>query len=372
MAKRVFMIVLDSLGVGALPDASAYGDEGANTLLHVWQRCAPTLPNLRGLGLCNLPGLAGGVPKPQAQYGRLRELSAGKDTTTGHWELLGLVLDKPFPTFPDGFPSELCRLLERETGLRFLGNRPASGTAILEELGAEHLRTGRPILYTSADSVLQLAAHVSLFPPEKLYRLCRQVRGLCQGPYGVGRVIARPFSGEPGAFVRTADRRDFSLEPPKPTLLDELCERGLDVLGVGKISDIFAGRGLCESHPTHSNQEGMERLLALARRPFHGLCLANLVDFDMLYGHRRDAAGYSLALEAFDAFLPGLLERLGPEDLLLLTGDHGCDPCHAGTDHTREWVPLLLWSRTLAPRPLGDRLGLHGAARAIEAWLSCN
>ncbi len=369
MSRRVFAVVLDSFGVGALPDAEAYGDAGSNTYLHILQSAAPDLKNLRALGLNNLPGIGGGVPRPCGRYGRLRELSRGKDTTTGHWELMGLTLRDPFPTFPNGFPQNLLDAFRAETGLSVLGNKTASGTAIIQELGDAHIKTGSPIVYTSADSVLQVAAHESIYPPEKLYELCRIFRRLCTGTLGVGRIIARPFIGSSGRYSRTENRRDFSLEPTGETVLDRLCARGLDVLGVGKIQDIFAGRSITESFASHNNDEGIRALLSLLDEDFRGLCFVNLVDFDSLYGHRRDPVGYASALERFDAALPEVFAKLRPDDLLLITADHGCDPCFKGTDHTREWVPLLLYGTKLSPLPLGDRLSLSVAGETVENWL---
>ncbi|MCU0722170.1 MAG: phosphopentomutase, partial [Planctomycetes bacterium] len=344
MFRRVFWIVLDGVGIGALPDAAAYGDAGADTLGHVIAARGLEAPALAGLGLARLarlPEPAGGV---RGAWGRLVERSPGKDTTTGHWELAGLVLDRPFPVYPRGFPPEVLRPFEEAIGRPVLGNVAASGTEIIRLLGDEHAATGRPIVYTSADSVFQIACHESVVPPERLYDWCRIARGILAGPHAVSRVIARPFEGPSGAYVRTERRRDFSVPPPGDTLLDLLAARGLDVVGVGKIEDIFAGRGLTSARHTGNNAEGTAELLRLAGEDFRGLCFANLVDFDMLYGHRRDAEGFGRALEAFDRALPALLARLRPGDLLVLTSDHGNDPLHAGSDHTRESVPLLAWA----------------------------
>jgi phosphopentomutase len=355
---RVVLVVLDSVGVGSLPDAAAYGDEGANTLVHVAELCGGLrLPHLERLGLGNIVPLPG-VPAaaaPRACWGRMAERSRGKDTLTGHWELMGLVLDRPFSLFPGGFPVELVAAFEERASVKgVLGNKAASGTEIIVELGAEHLRTGLPIVYTSADSVFQIAAHEEIVPLEALYEMCRRAREVCDG-WLIGRVIARPFVGRPGEFRRTANRRDFSMPPPGRTALDVLLEAGLDVTSVGKIENIFAGRGIGRSLVSHSDAEGMDLLrreLSSARR---GLVFANLVDFDMLYGHRNDAKGYGAALEAFDAELGRLLPLLGPGDLLILTADHGCDPGHPGTDHTREYVPLLVYDPGRPARPLGVR-----------------
>jgi phosphopentomutase len=355
---RAVLIVLDSVGVGGLPDAALFGDEGANTLGHVAERRGGLrLPHLESLGLGNIVPVAGvpPVPAPLASWGRMAEESRGKDTLTGHWELMGLVQDRPFSLFPGGFPAGLIASFLGRTGVEgVLGNKAASGTEIIAELGAEHLRTGRPIVYTSADSVFQIAAHEEVIPLAGLYEMCRRAREVCD-EWRIGRVIARPFAGSPGAFKRTADRRDFSMPPPGDTALDLLLKAGLDVTAVGKIENIFAGRGIGRSLPSHSDAEGMafvRQVLAAGRR---GLIFANLVDFDMLYGHRNDAAGYGAALEAFDAELGRLLAWLGPGDMLIITADHGCDPARPGTDHTREYVPLLVYGPGLPARPLGVR-----------------
>lgn len=355
---RAVLIVLDSVGVGSLPDAAGFGDEGANTLVHVAERCGGLrLPHLGKLGLGNIVPLPGvpPVPAPLASWGRMAEKSRGKDTLNGHWELMGLVLDRPFALFPGGFPPELIAAFEARTGVEgVLGNKAASGTEIVAELGAEHVRTGRPIVYTSADSVFQIAAHEEVIPVADLYGMCLRTRAVCDD-WLIGRVIARPFVGRPGAFTRTTNRRDFSMPPPGKTALDILLEAGMDVTAVGKIENIFAGRGIVRSLPSHGDAEGMDlvrRELAAARR---GLVFANLVDFDTLYGHRNDAAGYGAALEAFDAELGRLLAELGPRDMLIVTADHGCDPAHPGTDHTREYVPLLVYGPGLPGRPLGVR-----------------
>ena len=347
--KKVILIVLDSVGIGALPDADRYGDAGAHTLRHVVNACHTRLPNLTRLGLCNIEGAGFGTPDgaPVAAYARMRERSAGKDTTTGHWEIAGVRLDRPFPTFPDGFPADFMRAFEARVGRGTLGNRPASGTAILEELGEEHLRTGKLIVYTSADSVFQVAAHEEIVPVEELYRICETAREMLQGELGVGRVIARPFVGTPGAFVRTGRRRDFSMPPPR-NLLDALSEAGLTVFGVGKIEDIFAHRGLTDSDHASGNPACIASMLRTMERPFSGLLFVNLVDYDMLYGHRNDVQGYSDALEAFDRALPDVYDRMGPDDMLIITADHGCDPTHPGTDHTREHTTMLCYQKCAA------------------------
>jgi len=352
--KRVFLIVLDSVGAGALPDAHLFGDEGAGTL----RSCAASglleIPNLRRLGIGNIEGLdfLGPVLAPEAAFGRLAERSMGKDTTIGHWELAGLVSDKPLPTYPDGFPEEVLDAFRKATGREVLCNKPYSGTEVIKDYGPEHLKTGALIVYTSADSVFQIAAHEELVPPEQLYEYCRAARKILTGKHGVGRVIARPFTGQ-WPYARTANRHDFSLEPYGQTLLDALKEQGMDVLAVGKISDIFAGCGVSESAPTKSNAHGMETAEKLAKRPFHGICFVNLVEFDSHFGHRQDPEGYARALSAFDAWLPGFLDLLGEEDVLLITADHGCDPADNSTDHTREYVPLLIWGKGIRPVNLG-------------------
>ena len=355
---RVFLIVLDSLGVGSLPDAAAYGDKGANTLGHVAERCGGLeLPNLEKLGLGNIVPIAGvaAVPGPLASWGRMAERSRGKDTIAGHWELMGIILERAFALFPGGFPPELIDDFRKQTGAAaILGNKAASGTEIIAELGARHLESGLPIVYTSADSVLQIAAHEGIIPLPELYEMCLKARKVCDA-WRIGRVIARPFVGAAGHFRRTANRRDFPMQPPRETVLDVLLKNGLEVTAIGKIENIFAGRGIGRSRPSHSNSEGMELLreeLAVAGR---GLVFANLVDFDMLYGHRNDAAGYGAALELFDRELEGFLSGLGPADLLIISADHGCDPAFPGTDHTREYVPLLVYGSGLPARELGVR-----------------
>ena len=354
--KRIFLIVLDSLGIGQMPDSKAFGDVGVHTL----RACAGSeklhIPNLLRAGLGNIEGVDC-LPKeaaPTGAYARLAEASMGKDTTIGHWEIAGVVSAEPLPTYPNGFPEEVLRPFQQATGRGVLANAPWSGTAVIEEYGPAHLRTGDLIVYTSADSVFQIAAHEDVVPPEQLYKYCRIARKLLQGRHGVGRVIARPFVGTPGSFKRTANRHDFSLEPPRQTLLDAVKAAGLDCIGVGKIHDIFAGRGLTEHVYNQSNAHGMAHAMDYARRDFHGLCFVNLVDFDMLYGHRRDIDGYASALTEFDAWLGDFLPILGQEDLVLITADHGCDPAYtATTDHTREYVPLLLLGKAIKPVDLG-------------------
>ena len=356
---RVLAIVLDSVGIGAQEDSAAYGDAGAHTLRHALEGSGIELINLRALGLYNIEGaaLGAGISAPLGRYGRMSELSPGKDTTTGHWELAGLPLDRPFPVFPHGFPRELMDEFSRRTGRGWLGNEPASGTEIIERLGREHMRTGSLIVYTSADSVFQIAAHEDVVPPEELWRYCRIARELLTGELCVGRVIARPFTGKPGAFVRTGNRRDFSAMMPGDTMLDCIARAGLDVVAVGKIEDIFAHRGLTRSDHASGNTACMTSTRREYERELHGLELVNLVDFDSLYGHRRDPYGYAQALAEFDAWLGEMLPLIGPRDLIMITADHGCDPRHAGSDHTREHVPLVIYSPSLAPGPLGTRTG---------------
>ena len=371
--NRAVVVVLDSLGVGELPDAAQFGDAGCHTLLHILARMPDlALPNLRSLGLLRLLGAQDAV-LPQAGWGKMAERSRGKDTTTGHWELSGLVLDKPFPTFPHGFPDAFLERFSQAVGRPCIGNCTASGTEIIQRLGDEAVRRGALIVYTSADSVFQVAAHEEVVPLSELYAICQTARGMLTGDLAVGRVIARPFVGGQGKYVRTANRRDFSLEPTGRTMLDALQAAGRDVLAVGKISDIFAGRGITESFPTHGNEEGERALLDLLERNFSGLLFVNLVDFDMLYGHRRDAEGYGRALEHFDRTLGEALRRLRPGDLLAVTGDHGCDPTFRGTDHTREYVPLLLHGG--ATGDLGVRTSFSDLAATVcrhlgVAWAS--
>lgn len=371
--NRAVVVVLDSLGVGELPDAAQFGDAGCHTLLHILARMPDlALPNLRSLGLLRLLGAQDAV-LPQAGWGKMAERSRGKDTTTGHWELSGLVLDKPFPTFPHGFPAAFLERFSQAVGRPCIGNCTASGTEIIQRLGDEAVRRGALIVYTSADSVFQVAAHEEVVPLSELYAICQTARGMLAGDLAVGRVIARPFVGGQGKYVRTANRRDFSLEPVGRTMLDALQAAGRDVLAVGKISDIFAGRGITESFPTHGNEEGERALLDLLERDFSGLLFVNLVDFDMLYGHRRDAEGYGRALEHFDRTLGEALRRLRPGDLLAVTGDHGCDPTFRGTDHTREYVPLLLHGG--ATGDLGVRTSFSDLAATVcrhlgVAWAS--
>jgi len=371
--KRVTVIVLDSVGIGALPDAAAYGDEGAHTLGHI--AAGPSgleLPNLRRLGLGNIARLADWQPEPApgAYYGKMAEVSTGKDTMTGHWELMGLKIEKPFRTFPKGFPRGLLDAFEEETGRSVIGNKPASGTEILDELGPEQMRSGAWIVYTSADSVFQIAAHEEVIPLEELYEACRIARRLTnKDEYSVGRVIARPYIGKPGSFTRTPNRHDYAVKPPEPTVLNALKKAGRDVIAVGKINDIFCGEGITKALPTKSNQDGIDTTIRQLGGEFEGLLFTNLVDFDSLYGHRRDLEGYARALEAFDRAVPELLAKLGPDDLLFITADHGNDPVHPGTDHTREYVPLLAYSPAL--RQPGD-LGTLATYADLAATIADN
>jgi len=355
--RAVALVVLDSVGIGGAPDAAAFGDEGAATLPHLAQAVGGIhLPNLARLGLGRIAPIAGveAVPDPAGAFGAMVERSPGKDTTTGHWELAGVILDQAFPTYPNGFPAEVIDEFERRAGVETIANEVASGTEIIGRLGAEHMRTGRPIVYTSADSVFQIAAHIDVIPLERLYELCRIARAVMRGEHEVGRVIARPFAGEPGAFVRTPDRHDYSVEPP-PTVLDAISSRGLEVRAVGKIADIFAGNGVTWSRPTRSNDEGISAVVEEVQAIDRGLVFANLVDFDQSFGHRNDPEGYAEALERFDERLPEIEAALGPDDVLVLTADHGNDPTTPSTDHSRERVPLLAAGARVKPSDLGTR-----------------
>ncbi|SDW18411.1 phosphopentomutase [Marinococcus luteus] len=356
---RVFLVVMDSVGIGEAPDAEEYGDKGADTLGHIAQHMnGIKIPNLERMGLGNIreiPGVEASA-SPIASYGYMEEMSRSKDTMTGHWEIMGLYIDEPFRTFPDGFPDELLQQLEQETGRGVLGNKVASGTEIIEELGEEHQKTGKLIVYTSADSVLQIAAHEDEVPIEELYDICEKARAMTyEAPYMIGRVIARPFKGSPGNYERTSNRHDYALKPFGRTVMNDLEDAGLDSIAIGKISDIYDGEGVTESIRTSSNMDGMDRVTETAQKSFTGLSFLNLVDFDAKFGHRRDPQGYGEALEEFDARLPELLEAMHENDLLLITADHGNDPVHHGTDHTREIVPLLAYSKSTGPAPLGTR-----------------
>ncbi|MBR4864547.1 MAG: phosphopentomutase [Oscillospiraceae bacterium] len=370
--KRVFIIVLDSFGIGALPDAAAFGDAGTNTLRSCRESGLLHIPNLLKAGLGNIPGVdcLEKADSPTGAYGKLAELSMGKDTTIGHWELAGIVSPNPLPTYPEGFPQEILAPFSEATGRGVLANAPWSGTAVIEEYGAQHMQTGDLIVYTSADSVFQIAAHEDIVPPEQLYQYCRIARKLLQGKHGVGRVIARPFVGTPGSFTRTANRHDFSLVPPRATLLDVVKAAGLDSIAVGKIYDIFAGAGITEHIYNKSNEDGMSHAMDYAKKDFTGLCFVNLVDFDSQYGHRRDPQGYARALNVFDCWLGEFLPLLGDDDLLLITADHGCDPGYAATtDHTREYVPLLALGNRVRPTELGTRKTFADVAATVAQLL---
>ena len=371
--KRIFLIVLDSFGIGAMPDSESFGDVGVNTLASCATSKYLNIPNMVAAGLGNLDGVTC-LPKaenPTGAFCRLSERSKGKDTTIGHWEIAGLVSDEPLPTYPEGFPEEVLEPFRAATGRGVLANAPWSGTAVLDEFGEEHMRTGDLIVYTSADSVFQIAAHEEIVPPEQLYEYCRIARKILTGKHGVGRVIARPFVGSgKGNFKRTANRHDFSLEPPKETLLDAVKAAGLDSIGVGKIYDIFAGIGTTEHVYNESNAHGMEHTDRYARQNFRGLCFVNLVDFDMVYGHRRNIDGYAQALSEFDAWLGRFLPTLNEDDLVFITADHGCDPGYAATtDHTREYVPLLVLGKAVKPVNLGTRHGFCDIAATVAELL---
>jgi len=371
--KRVIIVVLDSAGIGEMPDAAEYGDEGSNTLGNIAAAVSGfSLPNLEKLGLGNIDGIVGFKPvgEPLGCYGKMAERSAGKDTTTGHWELAGITLQRPFPVYPDGFPEEVVRRFENEIGTKTLGNYPASGTVIINELGHQHVKTGYPIIYTSADSVFQVAAHEDVIPPDRLYRICRIARRILTGEHAVGRVIARPFTGTEGNYTRTANRRDFSLEPPDKTLLDHVNEAGLEVKAVGKIDDIFAGRGITESVHTQGNMDGVDKTIRFIREDFSGLIFANLVDFDMKFGHRNDTVGYANALREFDGRVPEIIGSMKEHDILFITADHGCDPTTASTDHSREYVPLLVYGRNARRGvDLGTRKTFSDLAQTAAEYL---
>ena len=371
MMKRVFLIVLDSCGIGYEPDADLFGDVGANTLKRISASEKFNIPTLIKMGIGNIDGVdyLEKCEEPMATVGRLREVSMGKDTTIGHWEIAGIVSKSPLPTYPNGFPKDVISEFEAATGRKVICNKPYSGTDVIRDYGKEHVQTGALIVYTSADSVFQIAAHEDVVPLEQLYEYCRIARGILHGKHGVGRVIARPFTGEIGDFKRTANRRDFSLVPPKMTMLDAIKGAGLDVISVGKIYDIFVGAGITESNLTHSNTEGMEVTAKIAERDFKGLCFTNLGDFDMLYGHRQDIDGYAAALSEFDAWLAGFIEKLGEDDALIITADHGCDPGDNSTDHTREYVPLIIYNKAATPENLGTRFGFYDIAERVTEML---
>ena len=368
VVRRAFLIVLDSFGIGAEPDAGDFGDAATvNTLASVASSDKFHVPNLQKLGLFNIDGVSCGEKqlKPAGAFGRMQESSRGKDTTVGHWEIAGVITDKPLPTYPQGFPPEVVEQLETAFGRKIICNKPYSGMQVIHDYGKEHLATGALIVYTSADSVLQIAAHESIVPPEELYDYCRKARQIMTGAHGVGRIIARPFEGDFPNYVRTPRRHDYSIEPPQNTLLDMIKMTGNSVISVGKINDIFAGRGISRHMPMVDNQDGMAQTIAQLEKNFFGLCFTNLVDFDMKYGHRRDVDGYAQALTDFDVQLGEFLAKMKPEDLLIITADHGCDPKAAGTDHTREYVPVLFYGAMVKP-------GINVGTRATFADLAAS
>ena len=377
MAKRVFLIVADSFGIGGAPDAAKFNDEGSNTLAAVLSDSNAPYPNLAKLGLLSIDGeddpriisykeAQESLPSPIGSYARVREVSAGKDSTIGHWEIAGIISDKAQPTYPDGFPADVIAKLEEATGRKYLCNKPYSGTDVIRDYGEEHMKTGNPILYTSADSVLQIAAHEEVIPLQELYNICAKAREVMCGDHAVGRVIARPFTGQPGNFTRTANRHDFSISAPSSTMLDLLKAEGFDVISVGKIYDLFAGKGLTESNPTKSNTDGINKTIEFMDRDFHGLCFVNLVDFDMKYGHRNDIAGYAAAMHEFDDALGTILGKLREDDLLIITADHGCDPSTPSTDHSRECIPLLIYGEGYrVPCNMGELTGFNNIAGIV-------
>ncbi len=369
--KRIFLIVLDSLGIGASPDADKFGDAGADTLRSVYSSGVVNIPNLIRLGLGNIEGvdcLGGG--ENLGAVCRLRELSAGKDTTSGHWEMAGIVSETPMPTYKDGFPPELIKEFEGRIGVGTLCGLPYSGTAVIKDYGSEHIKTKKPIIYTSQDSVFQIACHEDTVHIERLYDYCRIAREMLVGENAVGRVIARPFTGdERSGFIRTPRRRDFSLVPDERNMLASIGEAGLDVIGIGKIGDIFAGKHLTESYPTHSNAEGMNTCISIMDRDFFGLCFLNLVDFDMLYGHRNDRHGYAMALNEFDRWLTKALPKLRPDDVIMITADHGCDPGDSSTDHTREYTPLIIYGEGIRSVNLGTVSGFCAIGKTVCSLL---
>ena len=369
--RRVIWIVLDSVGVGEMPDAAAYGDAGSDTLGNIARARPLAIPNLEKLGIGNIRPIEGiaAAARPIASFGRCALASPGKDTTSGHWEMVGLHLDRPFPLYPNGFPPEIMSEFERRVARNTLGNVPASGTEIIKELGAEHMRTGSPIVYTSADSVFQIAAHEEVIPIWELYKMCETAREILRGPHEVGRVIARPFTGEPGSFTRTTNRKDYAVAPPRGMLLDKLDDAGVAVHSVGKIFDIYLGRGIRLFDKTKSNAEGMAKTLEAMDATPDGLIFVNLLDFDMLYGHRNDVEGYARALEEVDAWAPSLLDKLGEEDVAIFTADHGCDPTTPSTDHSREYVPLLVFGPKARS---GVDLGIRGSLSDIGQTVAEN
>lgn len=372
--KRVFLIVLDSFGIGELPDASLFGDKGANTLKSVSKSSYLKIPNLIKCGLGNIDGVncIEKTDTPLGIFGKCAELSMGKDTTIGHWEIAGLVSKNPMPTYPNGFEAEIVDEFEKRTGKKVICNKPYSGTEVIRDYGKEHIETGALIVYTSADSVFQIAAHEDCVPLDELYKYCEIAREMLVGKWGVGRVIARPFIGEYPNFTRTSSRRDYSLEPSGKTVLDALKKSGRDVISVGKINDIFAGKGITEKYKTHSNSEGIKTTISLMDKSFFGLCFTNLVDFDMVYGHRNDIDGYAKALAEFDSYLPQLIKNLKRDDLLIITADHGCDPGDISTDHTREYVPLLVIGHGCKAKNIGTIPSYGIVAKIITDYFNLN
>ena len=363
MKKRVFLIVLDSLGIGELPDAKKFGDEGSNTLNALRKSKNLNIKTLESMGIFNIDGVGGGVKNAIASYAKMGELSSGKDTTVGHFEIAGIISEKPMPTYPNGFPKEIIQEFEKQTGVKTLCNMPYSGTEVIRDYGNEHIKTGKLIVYTSADSVFQIAAHESVVPVQKLYSYCEIARKILTGEHGVGRVIARPFEGE-YPFKRTARRHDYSIKPPKKSMLDLISESGKDVIGVGKIYDIFAGSGITESTRISSNEDGMKVTENYLSKNFEGLCFVNLVDFDAVYGHRNDVDGYANALTNFDKWLSTFLPKLSKNDVLIITGDHGCDPSTPSTDHSREYTPMLIYGNNIKS---GVNLGVRKSFSDISA-----
>lgn len=376
MIQRTVIIVMDSVGIGAMPDAALYGDSGSDTLGNIAKKVGGlNMPVLGRLGLGNIHAIQGIPPadSPEAFYGKMAEASKGKDTTIGHWEITGVITEKPFPTYPNGFPDEIIKLFEEQIGTKTLGNYPASGTVIIDELGPRHMETGYPIVYTSADSVFQIAAHEEVIPIPRLYEICEIARSLLTGEHMVSRVIARPFVGEPGSFTRTSNRHDYSVSPPEKTLMNYMQEAGYPVAGVGKIKDIFNGSGVTESHKMKDNMEGLVVTRDLILQQEKGLLFTNLVDFDMKFGHRNNPQGYAQALEEMDAFMPQILKALKPSDLLFITADHGCDPTTASTDHSREYVPLLVYSPSFqGGKSLGVRKTFADIAKTIDDIFQLN
>ena len=371
--RRVFIIVLDSFGVGEMPDAKKYRDEGSNTIGSVSSSKFFLAPTLQSFGIFNIDGVKASVlpvDAPKAAFMKLSELSEGKDTTTGHWEIAGLISKEPFPTYPKGFPKYIIDELEEKFGRKIICNKPYSGTEVIKAYGDEHIKTGALIVYTSADSVLQIAAHEDYVPVKELYRYCEIAREVMQGKDGVGRIIARPFKGESGNYYRTENRHDFSLTPPKDTMLDVLKENKLDVISVGKIYDIFASRGITEAHRTKNNEEGMDVTLQIQQKDFEGLCFVNLVDFDMLYGHRNDVDGYAKAISYFDNQLAKFIKNMRSEDLLIITADHGCDPLTPSTDHSREYIPVLLYGDKIEPKNLHTKAGFDYIAGTVLEYFN--